>query len=444
MPFEHLTDNCFAAAIGDRGLAAEAYDSALAETPAALDFLRAAHADGSLPLLRLPEATDDLDALAPVARRLRADCDDVVILGTGGSSLGGQTLYALADRGFGPPPGAPRLHFMDNVDPDTFTALLAALDLARSGFIVISKSGGTAETLTQFLICLDAMRAAVGASAAGAHFVAITEPADNVLRRLAQTHGIDTLDHDPLVGGRYSALSLVGLLPALIAGLDARAVRRGAAEILAPVLSGAAPGEVSAAVGAAISVALARTRGIGQTVLMPYVDRLACFGLWYRQLWAESVGKDGKGTTPIRALGTVDQHSQLQLYLDGPADKMFTIVMLETVGAGAEVPPGLAADKALGYLAGRRIGDLMDAEQRATAETLARNGRPIRVIRLPRLDERAMGALMMHFMLETIIAARLMGVDPFDQPAVEEGKMLTRQYLDGSALGAAPVAGGGP
>ncbi len=423
MPYQQLTENCFA------GLAAKDYDDALAGTAGALEGLRAAHGDGSLPLLRLPAAREDLAALGPVADRLRADSDHVVILGTGGSSLGGQTLNALADRGFGPPKGAPRLHFMDNVDPDTFECLTASLDPRRTGFLVISKSGGTAETLTQFLIGLDWISGAVGKGNAGRHFVAVTEPADNVLRRLAAAHCIETLEHDPGIGGRYSALSLVGLLPAMVAGLDAAAVRAGAAEVLDPVLAGAAPGDVAPAVGAALSVALNRHRGVTQTVLMPYIDRLAFFGLWFRQLWAESLGKDGEGTTPIRAVGTVDQHSQLQLYLAGPDDKMYTIVLLDCAGLGAAVSPALAADPALSYLSGRAIGDLMDAEQRATAETLIRNGRPTRVLKLAALDERAMGALMMHFMLETIIAAHLLGVDPFDQPAVEEGKILTREYL---------------
>ncbi|MEE2971138.1 MAG: glucose-6-phosphate isomerase, partial [Pseudomonadota bacterium] len=311
---------------------------------------------------------------------------------------------------------------------DTFSALFAALDLARTGFIVISKSGGTAETLTQFLACFDAVRGVVSGDA-GAHFLAITEPNDNVLRRLAAAHDIATLDHDPGVGGRFSALSVVGLLPAMIAGLDAHAVRHGAAELLVPILAGAAAEDTPSAIGAAVSVALTRAKGVSQTVLMPYVDRLADFGLWYRQLWAESLGKGGQGTTPIRAIGTVDQHSQLQLYLDGPADKMFTMIMLDVAGSGAIVPPELTSDPALSYLSGRRMGDLMDAEQRATAETLIRNGRPTRIIRLATLDERVMGALMMHFMLETMLAAHLLGVDAFDQPAVEEGKILTRDYL---------------
>jgi glucose-6-phosphate isomerase len=163
---------------------------------------------------------------------------------------------------------------------------------------------------------------------------------------------------------------------------------------------------------------------------MPYIDRLGPFGLWFRQLWAESLGKDGKGTTPIRAQGAVDQHSQLQLYLNGPADKLYTIIMGEARGQGPRYAKDqLGGDKALDWIAGRTLGDLLDVSQRATAETLARNGRPVRIIRVPTLDERSLGALMMHYMLETIIAADLLGIDPFDQPAVEEGKKLARQYL---------------
>jgi glucose-6-phosphate isomerase len=162
--------------------------------------------------------------------------------------------------------------------------------------------------------------------------------------------------------------------------------------------------------------------------MLTYVDRLACFGLWYCQLWAESLGKQGKGTTPIRALGTVDQHSQLQLYLAGPADKLITVVMGAPAGGGPRYPRELG-DPALAWLGGRTMGDLLDVSQRATAETLIRNGRPTRIIRVPKLDERALGALLMHFMLETIIAGHLLGVDPFDQPAVEEGKRLAREYL---------------
>lgn len=429
MVYEHLIDSCFAETVGAAGLERAEYDAMLGRTSAALDALRAAHDDGRLPVLRLPAARADLDELRPIAERFRAAFDDIVILGTGGSSLGGQTLNALVDRGFGPPDGIPRLHFMDNVDPDTFDVLLDRLDLTRTGFIVISKSGSTTETMAQFLICLRAVRHAAGDGASARHFLVITEPKDSPLRLIAGRLSIETLDHDPGVGGRFSVLSLVGLLPAMIAGLDAAAVREGADRVLTSVLAGKAPSEVPPAMGAAVSIALNQAKGISTTVLMPYVDRLAHFGLWYRQLWAESLGKDGKGTTPIRAMGTVDQHSQLQLYLDGPADKMFTVVTAACAGHGPKIPVFTAIRDKLGYLVDRTLGDVMDAEQRATIETLASNGRPTRVIRLETLDERAMGGLMMHFMLETMIAADLLGVDAFDQPAVEQGKVLTRQYL---------------
>ena len=428
MSYVHLTSTCFTETLGSHGLDRTRYELILAKTEDALKGLRARHADGSLPLLRLPEARDDLVPLKPIADAYRDKFDDVVLLGTGGSSLGGKTLCSLADCGFGPRPGAPRLHFFDNVDPHTITAMLDRVALDRTGFLVVSKSGSTAETLTQFLICFSAAQKVLG-TAVGEHFTAITEPGDNVLRRLATRFGMAILDHDPGIGGRYSALSLVGLLPAMIAGLDPVAVREGAAGVLTPVLEGAAAEFVEPAIGAALSVGLATENRVTTTVVMPYVDRLANFGLWFRQLWAESLGKNGKGTTPVNALGTVDQHSQLQLYLDGPRDKMFTVMMLNCAGLGPVVEPSLADDEALGYLAGKTMGDLMDAEQRATAKTLIQNNRPTRIFRLSSLDEKMMGALMMHFMLETIIAAHLLGVDPFDQPAVEEGKILTRDYL---------------
>lgn len=424
MSYVHLTGSCFSEALGAHGLDRGRYEALLRSAGDAVGLLRDRHKDGLLPLLRLPAARDDLAALQPMAKRYRADFDDVVLVGTGGSSLGGQTLCNLAVPGAGP-----RLHFFDNVDPHSLDALLTVLDLTRTGFLIVSKSGSTAETMSVFLICLEAVRGAVGADTAGQHFTGITEPADNVLRRICTAHGIGLLDHDPGVGGRYSVLSLVGLLPAMIAGLDAAAVRDGAAEVLATLLDEAAPEKIEPAIGAAISVGLAQENGISTTVLMPYIDRLKDFGLWFRQLWAESLGKNGKGTTPVNALGTVDQHSQLQLYLDGPRDKMFTVVMLDVAGKGRVVSPRLAGDRDLAYLAGHKLGDLMDAEQRATAQTLIANNRPTRIFRLDALDERVMGALFMHFMLETIIAAHLLGVDPFDQPAVEDGKILARQYL---------------
>ena len=321
MLYQHLTDHCLAARIGDHGLGEAELERQLALAGEALTRIRRAKDVGELPVLDLPARRDDLGACVAAAERLAAACQDVIVLGTGGSSLGGKTITALADRGFGPAPGRPKLHFAENVDPDSFAALLSALDPARSGAVVISKSGGTAETVMQFLALLPRLAATAGPEGLAGRVVAVTEPADNPLRALAVQHGLTILDHDPGVGGRFSALSVTGVVPALLAGLDPVALRRGAGVVLEQCLGAGDPAAAPPALGAALSVGLLAERRIGTTVLMPYLDRLADFGLWYRQLWAESLGKGGAGTTPIRALGTVDQHSQLQLYLDGPADR---------------------------------------------------------------------------------------------------------------------------
>ena len=395
-----------------------AFAATLEATREGIAWIRRTKERRGLPLLDLPHRRDDLDALKRTADEIARMSDAVLVLGTGGSSLGGKSLVALADKGFGPRPGRPPIHFLDNIDPVTFEALFASLEKKRVGLVAISKSGTTAETLLQLLTILERLDPAI--------FVAITEPADNPLRRIATKREALLIEHDPGLGGRYSVLSCVGLLPALIAGLDAAAVRQGAAAVLDQLLAAERPAESPAAIGAALNMA-AVGAGIGATVIMPYSDRLAEFGLWFRQLWAESLGKQGQGTTPVRAMGTVDQHSQLQLYLDGPADKLFTLVSLATAGTGR--PVATPEDSRLAYLAGRALGDLLDAEGRATYHTLLRHGRPTRLIALERLDETVLGGLFMQFMLETILAAKLIGVDAFDQPAVEEGKILARQYL---------------
>ncbi|MFQ5984901.1 MAG: glucose-6-phosphate isomerase [Alphaproteobacteria bacterium] len=427
--YEQVTESCFSEKIGEGGLSAGAFETALGEAGTALPRLEAVRAGDRSCLLRLPGRKDDLEALVPVAGRYVDAFDDVVVLGTGGATLGGQTLAALAVEGPVRRPRRSELHFMDNIDPTTFTALIERLDMRGTGFLVISKSGGTAETLAQALVAFQAVREAVGEEPAARHFTMITGPGDSPLRRLATGWRVAVLDHDPDICGRFSVLSLVGLLPAMIAGLDAWAVREGAEVALRAALEAPRPLACDPAVGAAISVGLMRERGTATTVLMPYADRLATFGLWYRQLWAESLGKDGRGTTPVRAIGATDQHSQLQLYLAGPRDKMFTLITLTRAGEGPRIAVDLAGSGALAYLRGRTLGDLLDAEQRATADMLAGHGRPTREFRLRELNEKVMGALLMHFMLETIVAADLMGVDPFDQPAVEQGKALARAYL---------------
>jgi len=436
MPYSHSIERAFKSRIGEGGVDDQAFARLLAHAEGELENLRKAYRSGSLPLLRLPEKTDDLAALKQAVKKF-AKAADIVFLGTGGSSLGGQTLAQLADYavpGLGVLRDKPRVHFLDNLDPVTFEAFLKRVPLKTARFVAVSKSGGTGETLMQTIAVIDALKRARLGKQVAKHLIGLSEPARpgkrNGLREVLQSHGCFVLDHDPGVGGRYSVLSNVGLLPAMALGLDARAIRAGAGAALAPLLAGKPAKEFPSAMGAALAAA-ASEGGKSIAVTMAYADRLERFTKWWVQLWAESLGKLGKGTTPVAALGPVDQHSQLQLYLAGPRDKLFTVITTSVAGRGPRLDKALA--KAVGEpeFGGRRIGDLVAAQGRATADTLAKNGRPVRTLHIERLDERSLGALLMHFMLETILTARLLGVDPFDQPAVEEGKILAKKYLAG-------------
>lgn len=436
MPLVQSIDNAREDRIGEHGIAAPALERMLARADPALQWLRRRHADNGLPMLRLPAETADLAAIENAAERLRAGATDIVFLGTGGSSLGGQTLAQLAGHGIAGIGGlreGPRLHFMDNLDPDTLAQLLQRLPLETSRFVPISKSGGTGETLMQTIAALTAVRQAGLGARISELFLGLSEPAAggkrNGLRDLLGSYGVPMLEHHTGVGGRFSVLTNVGLLPAAVLGLDIAAVRAGAADALAPVLAGAPAASVPAALGAALSIGLAETRRKSIAAVMGYADRLERFTRWYVQLWAESLGKDGKGTTPLGALGPVDQHSQLQLFIAGPRDKLFTVITTGCAGRGPAIDPELARQAGEPGFGGKTIGDLVAAQGRATADTLAKNGCPVRTIHIPVLDERSLGELLMHFMLETVIAAHLLGVDAFDQPAVEEGKVLAKQYL---------------
>jgi glucose-6-phosphate isomerase len=376
----------------------------------ALETFRDAFQKGKLAPLALAEKKDDIELYKKAASQF-AGFQDILILGTGGSSLGGKTLCALATQ------ESPRLHFLDNIDPTTFAKLFQRIDLKKTGVLAISKSGSTVETLFQLLTCLQHFDKADHSP----HFIIVTEPTNNPLRKLAETHHWLCLDHPTDVGGRYSCFSLVGLLPAILSGLDVYAFREGGREVLHQHLTEETP---LALMGAAIAVYLEIHHQKTISVMLPYADQLDFFSQWYRQLWAESIGKKGKGTTPIRALGTVDQHSQLQLYLDGPKDKYFTMIAPSWKGQGEKITLPLIPE-----FQGKSMGDLFAAEQKATYETLIRNKCPTRLISLDRIDEHSLGALMMHFMIETILTSYLMGVNAFDQPAVEEGKQLAREYL---------------
>ncbi len=439
MGLQQTIDLALAANIGANGLPQQALDAALQAVSQGLVRLAEDDRTGRLPLLHLPRETGDLAQTLEAAEFLKHGATDVVFLGTGGSSLGGQTLAQLNDYavpGLGRFADAPRVHFLDNLDPLTFSAVLQKLPLATTKFVATSKSGGTGETLMQTIAVLTALKAAGVTKPTGELFLGLSEPrkngGKNALRDLLEPEGVRFLEHHTGVGGRYSVLTNVGLLPAAVMGLDIAAIRQGAAEAYKPVLDGRDASKIPAAVGAALGVAAA-LEGKNIAVVMPYVDKLERFTRWWVQLWAESLGKNGKGTQPVGAIGPVDQHSQLQLYLAGPKDKLFTIVTTGVAGKGPKMDKALSERAGEPGFAGRTIGDLVAAQGRATADTLARNGCATRCIHIETLDERSLGELLMHFMLETILAGYALGIDPFDQPAVEEGKILAKKYLSEGA-----------
>jgi glucose-6-phosphate isomerase len=438
VPITQTITGCLSDAIGEHGLSEAELKTWLERVALPLAELKGSYQNRTLPLLRIAEDTADLEAAERAYAKLVEGARALVFFGIGGSSLGGQ---ALAQLGGWSIPGTadeaqkarPRTRFYDNLDAHTLGAALAAFDLDTARFVVTSKSGGTPETLVQALAALDAVKRAGLEPRIPELFLGITEPRrdgkSNGLRQLFEAHGITLLDHHTGIGGRFSVLTNVGLLPALARGLNIRALRAGAQRVIEAMLSAHGPHDCAPAVGAALAVALARERGVRTLVMMPYADRLSRFSHWFVQLWAESLGKHGQGTTPIACLGPVDQHSQLQLFMDGPREHLITVVRAPTAGEGPRLSTTLAGVAGLDYLGGKTVGDLVGAQASAVPAALGRAGRPVRIFELARLDEASLGALMMHLMLETILAGRLLGVDPFDQPAVELAKVITRDRV---------------
>lgn len=447
MTIRQSVDGCLDQAIGTAGLSQSELNGWLERLAPSLERLRAAAAERSMPHIRILYEQDDITAAREAYARLVEGARVLVIFGTGGSSLGGQALAQLGgwfipgdDRA-----GQPRLRFYDNLDAQSLSQGIDILDLEKTRFIVISKSGGTAETLSQTLTVFQRIKAAGLERNIPKMFLAVTEPetpgVTNGLRNLCKHYGIPALPHPTDIGGRYSAFTTVGLLPALARGLNVEAFRAGGRSVVEALINAKTPADFAPALGAAVQVAFAKDRNTSVSVLMPYSDRLARFSHWYVQLWAESLGKnDSEGTTPVAALGPVDQHSQLQLYLGGAQHHLTTIIRSATIPSAdtAPIDAGLAALAGAPYLAGHTVGELVMAQTRAISDAFTSNKRPVRVMEYTQLNEHTLGALMMHFVLETVLAADLMGVDPFDQPAVESGKVLTKKYL--AAMSAAEAS----
>ena len=423
--------------IPEGGITSDSWKSAPERFKAAKAGFAKLASSGEVGFAELPSDKALIDQVDQYVGKARGKYDDVVILGIGGSALGpialrtalrpsGWNMLDARARG-----GFPRLHVLDNVDPDTIAALLDRLNFARSLFIVTSKSGGTAETMSQFLIVHDRlMTAKLDLSE---HLVFITDPKQGALRPLAQRLKVPALDIPPNIGGRFSVLTPVGTLPAALIGIDVKTLLAGAGAMAKRCQSDELT-KNPAGIYAMLQWLADTQLGKSIAVFMPYSDPLRDFAAWFVQLWAESLGKkrqDGTsvGSTPLAALGATDQHAQVQLFMEGPADKTVTFVRVNERETDVRIPAGFADVKELGYLSGHSLGELIDIEQRATAGALARRGRPNMTIALDRVDAADVGELMMFLEIATAYAGQLYEIDAFNQPGVELGKQFAYALL---------------
>jgi glucose-6-phosphate isomerase len=388
MTYRQSIDGCLSSKIGDAGLSEDRLTQWLTLLTPRFKALEEQAQDGSFAHFRVLSDSAEIEETRAAYNKLAEGADTILILGTGGSSLVGQAIAQLGGwsiPGDDGPAGEkrPRLRFYDNLDARSFMRGLSILDIPKTRFIVISKSGASGETLAQTLTAFKFIEDAGHATLIPSIFLGVTEPkmkgVFNGLGALFAARGIPMLPHSAEIGGRYSAFTAGGLLPALARGLDVAAFRAGARDVVEKLSTATMPEEHPSAVGAAVAIGLAKDLGVINSVMMPYSDRLARFSAWYAQLWAESLGKGGEGTTPIAALGPVDHQSQLQLFVDGPPVHFMTVVRVvpeKGEDGGLAIPPALAAEAGAQYLAGRSIGDVAQAEQKAIVKALSEAQRP--------------------------------------------------------------------
>ena len=371
--------------------------------------------------LNIAFQSSDLKEIQVLAEKINQQFEKVVVLGVGGSSLGGKTLTVIAKK------SSTKIMFMESIDSGSIAHNLENLNLQKTCFLVISKSGETIETICQTLILIEKFRQEnIGKNIKNfsQNFIFITQDHQNSIAKIAREIGSEIYSHPKNIGGRFSYLSIVGLLPAAICGLDISAIRNGAKQILENFINQEITQNKVAQI-AAYQLYLFN-QGFRSNVIMPYVDCLKDFTDWYRQLWAESLGKNGFGSTPINSMGTVDQHSQLQLYLDGPKDKFFTFITNQNPHNNFSVIDFPNCPTLFG---GKNLNEIVRVEQESTIEVLNQKHLPIRVLELEKLDEATLSGLMMQMFLETIIIAKSKNINPFDQPAVELRKDLAKKYL---------------
>jgi glucose-6-phosphate isomerase len=405
--------------------------------PGILSEVRSRRAAGEYGFLSLAEQGAALRSIAQFASGVGQAFDHVLVLGIGGSALGARALLTalrkpawneLDDEGRD---FYPRLTILDNVDPVSVSAALSRIDPRRVLVNVVSKSGGTAETMAQYLVVRAWLEEKLG-PAASRHLVFTTDPHHGILRDIASRDGIAAVEVPEAVGGRFSVLSPVGLLPAALVGIDIGALIAGAERAVQDAETTDLL-QNRAALHAALHWAADTWLGARIHVLMPYCDRLRDTAEWYRQLWAESLGKrcDRRGAevftgpTPVAAIGATDQHSQVQLFMEGPFDKVITLVAVDDPGVDVTIPARSGLHQDLGYLPGKSLNALLSAERQATSGALAASGRMHCQLRMPRVDEETLGELLMFYQVSTGFAGAWYGVNPFDQPGVELGKLLT-------------------
>lgn len=362
--------------------------------------------------------------------------ENILVLGIGGSALGGLAVTEALLKPYWnlltpeQRNGLPRIFFLDNIDPDSMNGLLDILDLKKTLVNVITKSGSTAETMSQYMIIKDRLEKELGDDYRR-NIVATTDKKVGVLRQLADQEGYKTFVVPDDVGGRFSVFSAVGLVPFALVGLDIDQIMNGIKD-MDLALKNTDINQNIAAQGALIQYLLDTKKGKNLSVMMPYSSRLKYVSDWYVQLWAESLGKEvnnngdkvNVGPTPIKALGATDQHSQIQLYNEGPNNKVITFIRVENFDTTLEIPH-IFEYTGIGYLGGKTINDLINAEADSTRVALADYSRPTMTLSIEKIDEYNVAQLLYMLEVQTAIAGELYNINTFNQPGVEQAKNYT-------------------
>lgn len=421
--------------IGSEGITDAELSAAAPKARAAFEDFMKTRGAGMTEWANLPYTQDALaDEIIAAAADINARFDNFVVLGIGGSALGPIAVFnALAHFRYNDLPAGKRgvkFFVEDNVDPERMLALLDVVDVRRTVFNVITKSGATSETMSQYLVIADVLKKAVGENWRD-HIIATTSASKGNLIKIAKEEGIKTFFIPDGVGGRFSELCPVGLLPAAVVGIDIKGLLKGAADMDKACSDGDMFG--NPALMAATLQYIAMEKGKNISVMMPYADSLKYMADWYCQIWAESLGKaydlDGRkvytGQTPVKSLGVTDQHSQVQLYTEGPYDKVVTFIGVEKYRGDVTIPHGAEEFPDVNFLCGHTMGELINTERVATEYALTRSGHMNCTVMLPEINAESVGQLIMFFELQTAYCGELLNVNAFNQPGVEEGKNAT-------------------